>query len=325
MDRKEPQETKKCAVCGGTILAPAVKCKHCKAVQPEAGDARQAEIRKQAREQEAEQRVVAEQRLLVTGREVALELGKLDVLRKMRVLNEPDFQAQKIALINRLMQRKTCEPLADFLIPLEHLLETNVLTLDDVEGLKRMHALLSQPPPPPRQTSETTTQTAKANDVVAPRRCQHCSEVLPPDTTRCPICAGSVDTTSLTSAASSPAVRGQRGGGWLAFFLAVGLGILGLLAWLAVSTSREEYQSTSQGTAGGGINDVCESARSEARELYKRCEKANSECGACLNGAKDKLREATCQAFCATNTITALDRLRQIAAAGCPVEEGPCR
>ena len=197
------------------------------------------------------------------------------------------------------------------------------------------------PPPVPRQVTSDSKPCPICGETIlaVAKKCRYCGEFLDKASAESarPSSAsnkhgGTATDNPVTGRASKTQAKGpvsppvaKSKGFWLGFLPAAGLGILGLFIWLAISVSREDYRPDSQGTIGSGLKGDCESARSEARELYRRCEKANSECGACLNGAKDEVKKATCEAFCATNTLNALSRLRQIAAAGCSVEEGPCR
>jgi hypothetical protein len=112
-------------------------------IRSSAQDAQQEEARKRAAQQDMKQRAEAEQRTLVTGREVALELSKLDVLRKMKVVAEPEFQSKKGEFIVALMQKKTRESMADFFMPLGQLFESNVIDQGDIDALKKLYAVIA--------------------------------------------------------------------------------------------------------------------------------------------------------------------------------------
>jgi hypothetical protein len=94
------------------------------------------------------QQAKLEQTLRVTGGALAAEVGKLDGLRRMRIMADNEFESQKKALLDGLVGRKTMEPMTDFFLPLAPLVESKVLTDEDLRKIKRIFASPAPAAPP---------------------------------------------------------------------------------------------------------------------------------------------------------------------------------
>jgi hypothetical protein len=94
------------------------------------------------------QQAKVEQTLRVTGAALAMELGKLDGLRRMRIMADTEFELQKKALLDGLVGKKTMEPMTDFFLPLAPLVESGVLTGEDLSKIKRIFAPTAPAAPP---------------------------------------------------------------------------------------------------------------------------------------------------------------------------------
>ena len=89
-----------------------------------------------ARQQKAAETEAARQ---ITGQAVADELHKIANLKKMGIINEPEFVSQTDAFFQQLTDRVTTESIGDFFTPIGKLVEEDEISQENVERLKAIY------------------------------------------------------------------------------------------------------------------------------------------------------------------------------------------